>query len=260
MERDLRAAPLTDVRCGSVVSALRGAFPNFTVELGDGSSIAAGAVVVATGFTPFNPTSLKEYGYGAYPNVITATELEWMLNPRGPTGGRLVRPSNGKDAERLAIVFCVGSRNKRIGASFSSRICCSYSTSRRAQSWSAIPRHWWLASTWMFAPTIEISKRCTRWHQSGASATSGAASPCAASCQTRLFPSARKRVLNRPFSGEFDLVSLSTGMRPCEGANELARCLGITCGPDGFFLCGNGSSIRMMRPVTAFFSRDARPA
>src|ERR1039458_8105707 len=84
LERDLRAAPLIDVRCGAVVSGLRGNFPNFTVELGDGSSIASCAVVVDTGFTPFNPTSLKEYGYGAYPNVVTATELEWMLNPRGP--------------------------------------------------------------------------------------------------------------------------------------------------------------------------------
>ena len=115
LERDLQATPLADIRLGTVITALRGDFPNFTVELSDGRSIAAGAVVVATGFTPFDPTSLKEYGYGIYPNVITATELEWMLNPRGPTGGKLVRRTDGKPAERLAIVFCVGSRNRRIG-------------------------------------------------------------------------------------------------------------------------------------------------
>lgn len=47
---------------------------------------------------------------------------------------------------------------------------------------------------------------------------------------------AENTLLSRPFSGEFDLVSLSTGMRPCENANELARILGIGYGPDGFFL------------------------
>jgi heterodisulfide reductase subunit A len=81
IERDLRSTSLVDVRCGATISALRGDFPNFTVELADGSSFAAGAVVVATGFTPFNPTSLPEYGYGIYPNVITATELEWITHP-----------------------------------------------------------------------------------------------------------------------------------------------------------------------------------
>jgi heterodisulfide reductase subunit A len=48
---------------------------------------------------------------------------------------------------------------------------------------------------------------------------------------------AENTLLNRPFTGEFDLVSLSTGMRPREDVNELASCLGIACSPDGFFLC-----------------------
>jgi heterodisulfide reductase subunit A len=238
LERDLRAAPLIDVRCGAVVSGLRGNFPNFTVELGDGSSIASCAVVVATGFTPFNPTSLKEYGYGAYPNVVTATELEWMLNPRGPTVGRLVRPSDGKEAERLAIVFCVGSRNKRIGAPFCSRICCSYSTKQASTVMERNPKAL-VACFYMDVRTYDrgFEEMYSLAQERGVRYIRGRVSMCRQLPDGSISVRAENTLLNRPFAGEFDLVSLSTGMRPCEDVNQLASTLGITCGPDGFFLC-----------------------
>src|SRR5208283_2273623 len=61
LERDLRKTPLVDIHLNTAITALRGDFPDFTVELSDGNSDKAGAVVVATGFTPFDPTSLREY-------------------------------------------------------------------------------------------------------------------------------------------------------------------------------------------------------
>ena len=128
IERQMRAGSMVDVRLGTSVRSLEGQSPQFRVGLSDGSEEPVSAIALTTGFEPFDPTSLEEYGYGRYPNVVTATELEWMLNPRGPTGGELLRPSDRKPVDRLAIVFCVGSRNRRIGAPFCSRICCSYST------------------------------------------------------------------------------------------------------------------------------------
>lgn len=238
LERDLRAESLVSVRCGTVVTGLRGDFPSFTVELGDGSSIAAGAVVVATGFTPFNPSSLPEYGYGVYANVITATELEWMLNPRGPTGGRLVRPSDGKPAERLAIVFCVGSRNKRIGAPFCSRICCSYSTKQASTVMERNPKAF-VACFYMDVRTYDrgFEEMYSLAQERGVRYIRGRVSMCRQLPGGSIAVRAENTLLNRPFTGEFDLVSLSTGMRPCEHINELASALGIACGPDGFFLC-----------------------
>ncbi len=128
IERQMRAGSMVDVRLGTSVRSLEGQSPQFRVGLSDGSEEPVSAIALTTGFEPFDPTSLEEYGYGRYPNVVTATELEWMLNPRGPTGGELLRPSDRKPVDRLAIVFCVGSRNRRIGAPFCSRICCCYST------------------------------------------------------------------------------------------------------------------------------------
>jgi heterodisulfide reductase subunit A len=238
MEQELRATPLVDVRLSTQVRALHGDFPNFAADLSDGTSVACGAVVVATGFTPFDPTSLPEYGYGAYPNVITATELEWMLNPRGPTGGQLVRPGDGKPVDRLAIVFCVGSRNKRIGAPFCSRICCSYSTKQASTVVERNPKAL-VACFYMDVRTYDrgFEEMYSLAQERGVRYIRGRVSTCRQMPNGSISVRAENTLLNRPFTGEFDLVSLSTGMRPCEDVNELASCLGIALGPDGFFLC-----------------------
>ena len=238
LERELRAMPLVDVRCSTTVVGLRGNFPNFSIELDDGGSVDAGAVVVATGFTPFNPTSLPEYGYGMYPNVITATELEWMLNPRGPTGGKLVRPSDSKEVQRLAIVFCVCSRNKRIGAPFCSRICCSYSTKQASTVMERSPSTL-VVCFYMDVRTYDrgFEEMYSLAQERGVKYIRGRVSRCKQLPDGSILVRAENTLLSRPFSGEFDLVSLSTGMRPCEHADELSTILGIARGPDGFFLC-----------------------
>jgi heterodisulfide reductase subunit A len=84
-----------------------------------------GAVVVATGYSHFDPTPLEEYGYGRYPNVITAMEMERLNNSAGPTAGNLVRPSDHRRPESLAMINCVGSRDKRFNP-WCSNFCCMY--------------------------------------------------------------------------------------------------------------------------------------
>ncbi len=57
--------------------------------------IEVGAVILATGFEPFDPTIVEEFGYGENPDVITSVELERLVNPEGPSGGKLIKPSDG---------------------------------------------------------------------------------------------------------------------------------------------------------------------
>ena len=85
-----------------------------------------GAIIVATGFSHFDPTPMEEYGYNRYPNVITSMEMERLNNSAGPTAGSLIRPSDGKKPQRLAFINCVGSRDKRFVESCSN-FCCMYS-------------------------------------------------------------------------------------------------------------------------------------
>lgn len=84
----------------------------------------AGAVIVATGYQPFDAKRKEEYGYGRYRDVITSLELERMLSAAGPTHGRVVSPSTGKDVKSVAFILCVGSRDEQAGNPYCSRVCC----------------------------------------------------------------------------------------------------------------------------------------
>jgi len=86
-----------------------------------------GAIVVATGFDPFDPSVIAPYGYGVHPDVITSLEFERLASPMGPTHGRLLRLSNGEPVKSLAFIQCVGSRDVRYSR-YCSSICCSFAT------------------------------------------------------------------------------------------------------------------------------------
>ena len=87
-----------------------------------------GAIIVATGFNLFNPSVIREYGYKQFRNVLTSLELERMVCASGPTGGKLVRPSDGKVPRRIAFIQCVGSRGLERGLPYCSSACCMYAT------------------------------------------------------------------------------------------------------------------------------------
>ncbi len=89
--------------------------------------IEVGSIIVATGFDEFNPEPLKQFGYGYYENVVTSLQFERMMHPTGPTQGKIVRPSDGKEPRRVLWVQCVGSRSeKEVGNKFCNRVCCMF--------------------------------------------------------------------------------------------------------------------------------------
>ncbi len=83
----------------------------------------AGAVIWATGWQPYDANKIQPYGYDRIANVITSVEFERMMDPQGPTGGKLVRPSDGKEAKDVAFIQCAGSRDQN-HLLHCSRICC----------------------------------------------------------------------------------------------------------------------------------------
>jgi len=85
-----------------------------------------GAIIVATGFTQFDHSVYGEYGYGKYKDVITGLHFERMVNSSGPTGGKIIRPSDGKEAHDVVFIQCVGSRDEQKGMPYCSRLCCMY--------------------------------------------------------------------------------------------------------------------------------------
>jgi len=87
--------------------------------------LEVGAIILATGFSLFDPTPIHQYGYGRLDNVITSLEFERMVNSAGPTGGHVVL-KGGSHPESVAIIHCVGSRDEKYHE-YCSRICCMQS-------------------------------------------------------------------------------------------------------------------------------------
>lgn len=88
--------------------------------------ITAGAVLLAPGFKEFPAEKLESYGFGKYPNVVTSSQFERILSASGPFGGHLVRPSDNKEPQKIAWIQCVGSRNLQEGRDYCSNVCCMY--------------------------------------------------------------------------------------------------------------------------------------
>ncbi len=86
-----------------------------------------GAIVVATGFNPIKLDNFEEYAYSQSPDVVTSLELERLMNAAGPTGGTLLRPSDGTHPKKIVFIQCVGSRDTSgCGKEYCSKICCMY--------------------------------------------------------------------------------------------------------------------------------------
>ena len=87
--------------------------------------VEVGGVIVATGYDAFDPSVISYYGYGRYDSVVTALQFERMCNASGPTGGKITL-ENGSEPKSIAIIHCVGSRDKNYHE-YCSRVCCMYS-------------------------------------------------------------------------------------------------------------------------------------
>jgi len=208
----------------------------FTVSLLNGETISARAVILTCGFEVFDAQRQGEYGYGVYPNVITAPELETFLDPDGPTKGKLLRPFDGQPAQRVAIIFCVGSRNKRMGNPYCSRICCSYSTKQAIEIMEKKPD---TSVTCFYMDIRTYGKGFEEMYQYaqelGVKYIRGRVSECSAMPNGDIQVRAENTLLCRPVQGVFDLVSLSVGMTPCADGGQLASLLDLDRDPYGFF-------------------------
>jgi len=115
-----------DALSESDVQTLTEAAPPGAIDLAmtdEDIEVNVGAIIVATGWKPYDATKLDNLGYGQYDNVITNVMMERLADPHGPTGGKIVRPSDGADTVNLAFVQCAGSRDEN-HLPYCSAVCC----------------------------------------------------------------------------------------------------------------------------------------
>ncbi|MBI5062947.1 MAG: FAD-dependent oxidoreductase, partial [Desulfatitalea sp.] len=89
--------------------------------------VEVGSIILAPGFTPYDPSKHEYYAYANHPNVLTALEFERVLSASGPYQGHLMRPSDHKEPKKIAWLQCIGSRDiNKCDHSYCSAVCCMY--------------------------------------------------------------------------------------------------------------------------------------
>ena len=203
-----------------------------------------GTLIVATGNDVFEGMEsvghgIEEYGYGTYENVIMGLHMERLLSSTGPTGGKLVRPSDKKEPKTIAFIQCVGSRNQMNLNPWCSRVCCMYALKYARQIKEKHPD----ANVFIFYIDIRaFGKGYEEFYeiaqsQYGIKFIRGRVSELLEDPETKnLLIRGEDTLLTRPIQLEADLVVLSVGLVPRQDAQTIATLLNISRSADGFFL------------------------
>jgi heterodisulfide reductase subunit A len=197
-----------------------------------------GTIIAATGYDPYDPTEKYEYGYGRYTNVITAMEIERMINASGPTGGHVIKPSDGIEPKRVAFIHCVGSRDEQIGKSYCSRVCCMYSM-KNAQL--CIDHEPDTEVTCYYMDIRSFGKGYEEFYKNsqekyGIEFLRGRPAEIIENEDLSLTIRAEDTLLGKATAFTYDLVVLSVGLVPPEGQEQLRQTLGLSKSADGFFM------------------------
>lgn len=234
MLRAVEDHPLVDVRLSTRVVASEGGAGNFTVTLTHEGATAAenvGAVVVATGFQHFDPgRETQMYGYYEYDDVITLVDAEQMMK-----AGRFVRPSTGEPPKRVAFIQCVGSRDRRIGNKYCSKVCCGIASKQSIEVKHLVPD----AKVFIFYIDMrmygfwedQLYWRAQEEHK--VNFVRGIVTEVIKKGD-QLLLKGEDTTMGRPMELEMDMVVLSVGMEPSPGTKKMARLLGVQQNKYGF--------------------------
>ncbi|MGQ4870794.1 MAG: FAD-dependent oxidoreductase [Candidatus Thorarchaeota archaeon] len=206
--------------------------------------LRVGSIVVATGFEEYKPVDYGEYGYGVFPNVVTSLEYDRMTHPTGPTDAHMVRPSDGKEPERILFINCVGSRDVREHiqgySEHCNRVCCSFGLKLAQVTRMHYPEeHCEIIYTYMDLRTAGKALEEFLWdsqHNQGIKFIRGRVAEIAEDPDTHdLFVKIEDTETGTITELEkISMVVLNTSFRPSEGQNELAKILRIEVDENGW--------------------------
>jgi len=201
--------------------------------------VEVGNIILATGFKAFDAKRTPDYGYGLYPNVYTALEVERLVNASGPTGGEVVL-RDGRTPQTVGIVHCVGSRDENTNR-WCSRVCCMYSLKLA----HLIKEHTGAEVFNFYIDMRTPGKGFEEFYQKllnervhfvrgrVAEVTDWAMDP---SEENKLVIRVEDTLAGLVRRIPVDMVVLSTGLEPQADAEQVRRMFNITCASGGFFL------------------------
>jgi len=211
--------------------------------------LEVGTIIVATGADVFDPSSLPNYGYGKYPNVITSLEFERLINAGGPSGGHLMKPSDMQIPKRVAFIQCIGSRSEKSGRLYCSNVCCM----NTIKDSLLIKEHWPETEIYVFYVDIraygkgfeDLYKRAKK---EGAIFIRGLPAEIIEDRKTRnLWLIGENTLQKELYKVNVDMIILSIGLEPRKDSEIIQRLLTLSRTQDGFFMEAHPK----LRPVDA---------
>ncbi len=195
-----------------------------------------GCIVLATGYSPYALEELGEYGHGAIPDVIDGLAFERLLSASGPTAGRVLRPSDGREPKEVVFVQCAGSRDPELGVPYCSKTCCMY-TAKHAMLY----RHRVLdGQAYVFY--IDVRSAGKQYEEFVQRAMEEDRALYIRGKVSRVFRDDGKVKIwgvdtlnDTQIEIAADLVVLATAMVPSSGSRALAEILGLQADEFGFF-------------------------
>jgi len=231
--------PNIQIFTGAQLGSFSGNVGSFKAEVtskGTSQELEVGAVILAAGIEPFDPTVYDTYSYSKLANVVTSVEFEALQKPEGPNRGVLQRPSDGREPEHIAWLQCVGSRDiNACDAPYCSSVCCMYALKEAVNVKDSRPE---TETTIFFMDLRAHGKGFEQYYNSA---------------REKGVQLVRSRVhtidlvagsddLHIIFADEqgtitskiYDMVVLSVGLRPSADSQELADKLGVSLSEDHF--------------------------
>ena len=221
--------------------------------------IDVGAIIVATGYDLYLPYDNPLYGYGRYANVITSLEFERLILAAGPTGGKVIRASDGKKPHTVSFIQCVGSRDVK-KYPYCSNFCCMYTLKHAIQLKEKYKED---VEVYIFYMDMRSNSKgyeefYQRARELGVTFVHGRVSRISEVSETKnLILHAEDMMLGLPIEIESEMVVLASAATPKKGTEDIARILGLTRGADGFFMESHPKLKPMDAPTDGIFLAGA---
>jgi heterodisulfide reductase subunit A len=227
------------IKCGLCVTACG---DKKAIELEQEDSfvkVKVGTAILALGYDIFPIEKKDEWGYKKFDNVISSLEFERLICASGPTGGHLVRPSDGVTPKKVAFILCAGSRdNTGVGKPYCSRFCCMYSLKHAHQIIEKIPG----VQPYIFYMDIRSFGKMYeefyyRIQDEGAKFIRGRVSNILEDAESKnLTVIADDTLLDRPMRLDADLVVLAAAVQPSSDTDRTRKLFGVSCSMDGWLM------------------------
>ena len=227
----VETAELIDVRVDTTVSSFAGEAGNFTAGLSNGENVEVSAAILCTGFTHFDSANKPEWGFGTFPDVVTTSQVEQMIS----SGNGVRCLSDGRKPNRVAILLCVGSRDRQIGREWCSKICCTVSANLAMEIREELPEcHVYIY--YMDIRTFGLYETKYYWKSQEEFKVKYIKARIAevTSDGEKLIVKGEDTLVKRPITIPFDMVVHAIGMDPNMDNKDISSVFGVDLEPNGY--------------------------